>query len=171
MSKLSLKKELASLSREQIIDVVLTAYSSNKAVKDYFDFFADPDVDRLFDRFMREITKEISRGKYHQSTARISRIRKSIKDFESFNPGVEKVRDMRIKAIEMLIEQEKLKNYSDTLINGTLKLLNDTIAYADRNLIFDTTMTMIDRLICDTKDKSRYFRAFLKNHIDMPQNI
>ena len=78
---------------------------------------------------------------------------------------------MRIKAIEMLIEQEKLKNYSDTLINGTLKLLNDTIAYADRNLIFDTTITMIDRLICETKDKSRYFRAFLKNHIDMPQNI
>lgn len=44
MSKTALKKELDSLTREQIIEVILTAYSSNKSIKDYFDFFAMPDV-------------------------------------------------------------------------------------------------------------------------------
>lgn len=168
MSKLALKKELSGLSREQIIEVVLTAYSSNKAIKDYFDFFAVPDIDKLTERFTRELTKEIIRGKYHQSTARISRIRKALKDFESFNPGAERVRDLRLKTIGMLIQRESERNYSDTLIRGTLKLLNDTIVYADRNLIFDSTMKMIDDLIKETGGRSRYFKAFLRRNMEMP---
>lgn len=169
MSKTALKKELESLTREQIIDVVLTAYSSNKSIKDYFDFFAMPDVEKLYEKFMRELTKEIIRGKYRNSTARISRIRKSIKDFESFNPGVERVRDLRLAAINMLIEQEKTKNFSDTLIHGTLKLLNDTIAYADRNLIFDSTMHKIDECVRESNDRSRHFRAYLKRFMELPE--
>ena len=169
MSKTALKKELESLTREQIIDVVLTAYSSKKSIKDYFDFFAMPDVDKLYDKFLRELTKEIGRGKYRHSTARISRIRKSIKDFESFNPGIDRVRDLRIATINMLIEQERIKNFSDTLINGTLKLLNDTIAYADRNLIFDSTMHEIEKCIAESNDRSRHFRAFLKRNMELPE--
>lgn len=169
MSKTALRKELESLTREQIIDVVLTAYSSKKSIKDYFDFFALPDVEKLYDKFMRELTKEIGRGKYRHSTARISRIRKSIKDFESFNPGTERVRDLRIATINMLIEQEKVKIFSDTLINGTLKLLNETIAYADRNLIFDSTMREIDKCVAETNDRSRHFRAFLKRNMELPE--
>lgn len=169
MSKTALKKELDSLTREQIIEVILTAYSSNKSIKDYFDFFAMPDVDKLYDKFMRELTKEIGRGKYRHSTARISRIRKSIKDFESFNPGIERVRDLRIAAINMLVEQERIKNFSDTLINGTLKLLNDTIAYADRNLIFDSTMREIEKCVAESNDRSHHFRAFLKRNMELPE--
>lgn len=118
---------------------------------------------------MRELTKEIGRGKYRHSTARISRIRKSIKDFESFNPGIERVRDLRIAAINMLVEQERIKNFSDTLINGTLKLLNDTIAYADRNLIFDSTMREIEKCVAEGNDRSRHFRAFLKRNMELPE--
>ncbi|MDE5566886.1 MAG: hypothetical protein K2J12_00440 [Muribaculaceae bacterium] len=169
MSKTALKKELESLTREQIIDVVLTAYSSKKSIKDYFDFFAMPDVDKLYEKFLRELTKEIGRGKYRHSTARISRIRKSIKDFESFNPGIDRVRDLRIATINMLIEQERIKNFSDTLINGTLKLLNDTIAYADRNLIFDSTMREIEKCVAERNDRSRHFRAFLKRNMELPE--
>lgn len=169
MSKLTLKKELSSLTREQIIDVLLTAYSSNKAIKDYFDFFADPDVDKLYERHQKELTKEILRGKYRQSTARISRLKKTIKNFESFNPGAERIRDLRLWTVSALIEQEKYKDYSDTLINGTLKLLNDTIVYADRNLIFDSTMTIVNQLVKETSDRSRHFRAFLRRNLTLPE--
>lgn len=169
MSKLSLKKELATLSREQIIEVLLTAYSSNKAIKDYFDFFVDPDIEKLYERHQRELAKEIMRSKYHKSTARISRLKKTIKNFESYNPGPERIRNLRLWTISALVEQEKTKEYSDTLINGTLKLLNDTIIYADRNLIFDSTMALVDKLTKETDDRSRYFRAFLRRNLILPE--
>lgn len=168
MSKIALKKELMQLSHEQIVDVVLTAYASNKDIKEYFEFFLNPDVDKLYERFMKEIAKEIGRSKYHQSTARISRIKKTIKHFESFNPGVETVRDLRLATVEMLIVGELVNNYSDTLIKGTARLLNDTISYADKNLIFDSTIKQVDRIIAETQDRTRYFREYLKHHIELP---
>lgn len=171
MSKLALKKELATMSREQLTDIILTAYSSNKTIKEYFDFFITPDADKLYDKFMLALVKEIIRGKYHQSTARISRIRKIIKDFTSFSPGPEKVCELRLAAVGMLIEQEKVKNYSDTLIRGTLTLLNDTIVYADRNLMFKSVMEQISRLIEPTNDRSKYFRQFLRNNLDVPVTL
>ena len=169
MSKTSLKKELSSLDRDQLIDVILTAYSSSKPIKEYFDFFADPDIDRLCDRHKAEITKEILRGKYRKSTARISRLRSTLRHFESFNPGPERVRDLRLWTIAALIDQEMHKEYSDTLINGTLRLLNDTILYSDRNLIFDTTISAVNDLLKERNDRSRYFRKFLRNHLQLPQ--
>ncbi len=165
MSKLSLKKELATLSQEQLVDVIMTAYSANKTIKEYFDFFTTPDVDKLYEKYKSILTKEISRGKYHQSTARISRIKSAIKDFTSFNPGPEKVCELRLSAINLLIEHEKIKNYSQTLINGTVNLVKDTIAYADRNLMFDTVIGQIDRLTAPTTDRSRYFRKYIRENI------
>ena len=61
------------------------------------------------------------------------------------------------------------KEYSDTLINGTLRLLNDTILYSDRNLIFDTTISAVNDLLKERNDRSRYFRKFLRNHLQLPQ--
>ena len=168
MSKLSLKKELATLSREQLTEVILTAYSANKTIKEYFDFFVTPDVDKLYEKHRTAITKEILRGKYHQSTARISHIRKFIKDFTSFGPGPEKVCELRLFAIEMLILQELNKNYSDTLINGTVNLVTDTLAYADRNLMFDTVMKRIDQLIAPTNDRSKHFRGYIRRFMELP---
>lgn len=165
MSKLQLKKELAALDRDQLIKVILTAYSSSKAVKNYFDFFADPDIDRLTEKHIKELTKEIERGKWHKSTARISRIRKSLKEFESLNPGVEHIRNLRLKAIELLINQSAVKQYSDTLINGTLKLIDETIVFADNNLIFDSTINYIRQLLADTDDPTRHFRRYLRKII------
>lgn len=171
MSKSSVKKELSLLNREQLIEVVLTAYQSNKAVKDYFDFFAEPDVDKLYDRYIRDITKEIIRGKRNRSTARISRIRKSIKDFESLNPGAEPVIKLRLQVIEMLITQESIREYSDTLINGTLKLLNDTIEYAEKNELVSTAMSRIVTMTAECHDSSRHFRDFLRRNIQPPGQL
>lgn len=168
MSKTALKKELSSLSNRQLIEVILNAYSSNKSVKDYFDFFSDPDVDKLYERHIRILYKEITRSKYHNSTARISRIKKTIKDFESYNPGAEHVRDLRLWTINALIEQKKHVEYSETLINGTLRLINDTINYADSNLIFDTTIAAIDNILKEPADRTKHLIAYLRDNLTLP---
>lgn len=168
MSRKNLKKELSQLDREQLIEVIMTAYSSNKAIKDYFDFFAEPDIDKLFEKHRTALGKEITRSKRRQSTARISRIKKTIKDFESFNPGAELSISLRLFAVESLIDQESVKTYSETLIKGTLKLLNDTLAFADRKLLFDGTIEAVDKLLSEEHTLSISFRRFLRNNIDHP---
>ncbi len=42
MSKLPLKKYLQSLTKEQLVEVILEAYSNSKAIQEYFDFYLQP---------------------------------------------------------------------------------------------------------------------------------
>ena len=42
MSTNRLKKHLQSLTKEQIVEVVLDAYNNSKAVQEYFDFYLQP---------------------------------------------------------------------------------------------------------------------------------
>lgn len=39
MSKLTLKKELQKLTKEQLLEQVLDLYDKNKAVKEFYDFY------------------------------------------------------------------------------------------------------------------------------------
>ena len=62
MSKLKLKKELSSLSKDEIIEVVARAYSARKEFRDYFEFFLNPDADKLYEKYRDAILREIGRG-------------------------------------------------------------------------------------------------------------
>ncbi len=66
------------MSKEQIIEVVLDIYSSRKDAKEYFDFFLNPDVEKLLDRYRNLAVKEFSRNKRRWSKARITVIKRKI---------------------------------------------------------------------------------------------
>ena len=70
MGKLQLKKELALMSHEEIVQIVMDAYAARREVKEYFDFFLNPDIDKLRDKTLARIDREITRGKHGRSTAR-----------------------------------------------------------------------------------------------------
>ena len=46
MSKLRLTKEIKQLERHQLEQMILDAYAARKGIKEYFDFFLNPDVDK-----------------------------------------------------------------------------------------------------------------------------
>lgn len=131
MSKNDLRRELLPLKREQLIDIILDAYSARKEIKSYFDFFVDPDVDKLAERYQKDIAKELSRSKWGRSKARISTINKLLKDFQSYNPGDEHVLSLYIYALEMLLLAEYQLTFTNTLYNGIRKLAAKILEMAD----------------------------------------
>lgn len=93
MSKALLKKELAHLDRDQLVEVILNAYSSSKEAKEYFEFFLNPDLEALMQKKVDIIAKELNRAKYGYSKARISFIRKAISDFIALADRLECIDD------------------------------------------------------------------------------
>ena len=43
MSKIQLKKELQTMEAPQLREMILEAYSARKEIKEYFEFFLNPD--------------------------------------------------------------------------------------------------------------------------------
>ncbi len=89
MSRAKLRKELQSFTQEQLVEVVLAAYDSSAKAKEYFEFFLNPDVDRLLEKYVDTIAKEINKKKWGMCKARISVIRNCIKEYEDFGADVE----------------------------------------------------------------------------------
>ncbi len=127
MSKASLKKELRTLTSDQLVEVIMNAYSSSKEAKEYFEFFLNPDVAGLFDKKKEIIQKEFKRSKYGYSKARISYIKTAIKDFASFGIDPAYVGDLMLYAIRLAVAMERFYNFSATLGRGVLKLTEDYI--------------------------------------------
>ena len=169
MSKLKLKKELSALSKEEIIEVVARAYSARKEFRDYFEFFLNPDADKLYEKFREAILREIGRGQ-RKSKARISEIKKLIKTFDSYDAGAEYGRDLRMLAINNLVERERYVWYSETLINGTARLTLDLVDFADKNCLVDSTMKLIEEHIGDTLRGNKSFKKFILNTLDRNSN-
>ena len=65
MSKTSLKKTLNSLTRDQIMEVVLDLYEARKEAREYLEYFISPDERGMAEKTIATISKEFSptRGK------------------------------------------------------------------------------------------------------------
>ncbi|MDE6511778.1 MAG: hypothetical protein K2L00_06775, partial [Muribaculaceae bacterium] len=55
MSKSRLKKELAGMTREQTADLVLQVYESCKEAKAWLDFYLNPDIEALSEKYRKQI--------------------------------------------------------------------------------------------------------------------
>ena len=154
MSKAALKKEFAGMTREQIIQIVLDAYAARKEVREYFDFFIDPDVDKLMEKTIARIDKELMRGKHGRSTSRITLVRRAIKDFASFDPGAEYVMRVMLETLRHILEREKYISFE----KGTHKLVSDIIAYADAHAMVQNTMSSLHDMARDMQLGTASFR-------------
>lgn len=166
MSKLQLKKEIKSLSREQLENMILDVYDARKEIKEYFEFFLNPDVDKLTEKYKVAISKELNRSKRGYSKARISVIKKLIKEFASFQPGFEAELELYYYAVSYSLLVETSLYFSDTLINGISFLVVQMLDYADCNCVADKTLERLLALVDDERSGTKYFRNSLRSLLE-----
>lgn len=131
MSKAALKKELNSFTGPELVELILNIYDSSKDAKEYLEFFLNPDILKLNDKFVNLIAKEISRTRRGMCKARISEIRNCIKRYAAMGVGAQYTGQLMYQTLQMLVGQERYFYYTDTLRNGTLKLMADFIKLAN----------------------------------------
>lgn len=165
MSKAQLRKELDLLSKEQLIDLTLDAYTARREVKEYFDFFLHPDARKLQDKYMKAIEREISRTKYQRMKCRVSVLKKALKDFASFDPGAEWVTETMVNTLLLLIKACGAYYYTETIANYAVKLLTDIIVTADRAAILDRHLPILAERI-ESLRGADYLKHLLRDTIN-----
>lgn len=96
MSKFSLKKHLQSLTKEQIVEVVLDAYNNSKAVQEYFDFYLQPNEKEKIKKYKAIIEKEFDIRNPMKSGLKYSVAKKAISEFASLKPSPEALADVML---------------------------------------------------------------------------
>lgn len=116
MSKTALRKELQEMTTDQLRAIILDAYDARTEFKDYFEFFLNPDVDRLLEKYRTKIVKEVYRTKWGKSKARVSVLKKAVKEFIGYRPGPEAVLDMLFLTLHLLGTAERYIDMGSTQI-------------------------------------------------------
>lgn len=169
MSKTKLKKELSLFSREQLVELILEMYDARKEVKEYLAFFLNPDSKALFEKYHKLIARELSRNKYRRSKARISRIKESVVEFESFAPDIEYRYLLYRWLIVRALSAESVYSFSDTLFNGIDKLVIRGLDLASKNYQLDKFIAdaqkLIEKIDCGSKPYRRRISDLFATYI------
>jgi hypothetical protein len=105
MSKPALKKHLQSLTKEQMIETVLEMYDNMKPVKEYLEFFMNPNEKEMLEKYRAIIVNEFyPRGKSLQPQTRFSVAKKAISDFRALKPSPELLGDLMFTLAELSCE-------------------------------------------------------------------
>lgn len=141
MSKNQLRKVLSAFTSEQLLDLVLESYDASKEVKTYFDYFINPDVNKLYTRYVEAINRELHRGKRTKSKTRTSVVKRLLKEFASFHPGFDKEIAIRVSTIKEAVVNDGFLHFSEAQRKAFAKICTDTLKLADRNLCLEKVLT------------------------------
>ncbi len=164
MSKTQVKKELEQLSHEQLVEFIAELYSSCRAARPYLDFYCNPDINALFDRYATSISKETQRGKRRYSTARISRIRADIREFATYGIETPMIIDLMLYAVRCIVLMEQQRIMKKPILSGCVTLINETLELADKSGIFTYALERVEALL-DGNVGSRHYIAYLLKNI------
>lgn len=86
MSKSTIKKLLKSMTKDEIITMVLELYSARKEAKDYLEFYAEPDEQGKLEEYKDIIREEFYPKRNRDPQMRFSVCRKAVSDFKKLTP-------------------------------------------------------------------------------------
>ena len=148
------------MSHQQMVQIVLDAYSSMPEFKEYFEFFLNPDVDKLLAKHDEIVKRELSRTKWGYSKAKTTVLKKAVKKFIGFNPGPEAVLNMLFLTLERLGAAERYLNFKEPLMNYCSYLSAQILSYADENQLAAEAISRLGEMA-----KSPQYTSYFKKYI------
>lgn len=149
MSKLDLKKTLATLTPEQKDELILSLYSARKEAKEYLDFFINPDIDKLLDTTTTAICKEVyKRGKHGYNKPKISTIRNLIKKVATLGPGSEYVVRLYLNTIHAVaLAATDGYWFTEAHASSFARLVAEALKIADDASLLEPTVAELSSMI------------------------
>ncbi|MDD2550106.1 MAG: DUF6155 family protein [Bacilli bacterium] len=102
MSKRELKKQLEMLDKKKLISLISDLYDKNKSVKEYLDYFANPNEKETL-----EIYKTKVREAFYPKCGfgfKLANGKKAISDFRKLNPSSKSLVDLLMCYVESGVE-------------------------------------------------------------------
>lgn len=103
MSKATIKKLLRSMSKEQIIEMVIEMYDARKEAKDYLEYYASPDENSKLEEYKDIIREEFYPERRREPKTRFSVCRKAVADFKKLKPSADALAELMLSYMEYAI--------------------------------------------------------------------
>lgn len=160
------------MSAPQLVEVILDAYGARNEIRDYFEYFLEPDPDKLYEKYRLAIDRELQRVKRNMLKARTSNVNAAIKNFDSFSPGSDYSIKLRLHALDSLRSATWAHYFSASHVNLATRLTTELLRLSDRAESFGPMYDLLNAIADpSTRCVAREFRDAVTSAIDNYESI
>ncbi|HKK75105.1 MAG TPA: DUF6155 family protein [Saprospiraceae bacterium] len=92
------KSELKKLDKEQLIKHIAELYKKYQPVKEYFDFYVEPDEEKLLEKYKQKVHEAFFPKRGYR--LKLGEARKAINDFKKLGPSAGHLSDLLLCYVE-----------------------------------------------------------------------
>jgi hypothetical protein len=97
-----IKKELQKFDKNKLLEVVLDLYKKNKSVRQYFDFYMNPNEKELLQKFKQKVFEAFYPAKGDRYSLKGGK--QAITEFKKYEPSNELVADLMLFYVETAVQ-------------------------------------------------------------------
>ena len=160
MSLANIKKELKKLDMDTLIDLVADLYKKNKSVKEFLDFYVNPNERELFNKYRDKIFEAFypRRGNNYK----LEDGKQAISDFKKLGPSTNALADLMLYYVETGV---KFTNDFGDIDEGFYFSMEKTYLAAltlmRKESILDNFANRAGKVVSDTSDIGWGFHDYL----------
>lgn len=154
------KSELGKLDKETLINHISELYKKYKPVKEYFDFYINPEENKILKLYKDKVTEGFFPKRGYQLKLSISR--KAINDFKKLGTSQESVADLLLHFVENGVEFTN--TYGDIDENFYTSIENtydNALDILDKNGILEKFKERAYKILTDTEGIGWGFHDYL----------
>lgn len=160
MGLTDIKKELKKIDKNKLIDLVVELYKKNKSVKEYFDFYVNPNEKELFIKYRDKVFEAFYPKRGY--TLKLKDGKQAISDFKKLGPSQELIADLMLFYVEVGVHYTN--NFGD-IDEAFYSSLESTFVAAltlmRKENILDKFANRASNVVSDTADIGWGFHDYL----------
>lgn len=160
MGLTDIKNELKKLDKDKLVDLVADLYKKNKLVKEYFDFYVNPNEKELFNKYRDKIFEAFypKRGFGYK----LKDGKQAISDFKKLGTSADYLSDLMVFYVETGV---KFTNDYGDINESFYYSLESTFFQAlklmEKENLLDKFKERVEKIVDDTKDIGWGFHDYI----------
>ncbi|MNQ57483.1 hypothetical protein D3C85_716410 [compost metagenome] len=160
MGLTDIKKELKKLDKEKLIDLVADLYKKNKSVKEFFDFYVNPDESELFKKYRDKVFEAFypKRGYSYK----LKDGKQAISDFKKLGPARELLANLMLFYVETGVKfTNDFGDINEAFYKSLATTFVDALRIMNKENFLDKFEERVDKIIDDTSGIGWGFHDYL----------
>ena len=151
MGLTDIKKELKKFDKDKLVDLIADLYKKNKSVKDFFDFYVNPNEKELFAKSKDKVYEAFfpKRG----NRLRLSEGKKAISDFRKLGASKELLADLMLFYVETGVEfTNEFGDIDEPFYNSVASVYLQALTLMKKEKILDKFSDRAKVIVDDTSN-------------------
>lgn len=160
MGLTDIKKELKKLDKEKLIDLVADLYKKNKSVKEFFDFYVNPDESELFKKYRDKVFEAFypKRGYSYK----LKDGKQAISDFKKLGPATELLANLMLFYVETGVKfTNDFGDINEAFYKSLATTFVDALRIMNKENFLDKFEERVEKIIDDTSGIGWGFHDYL----------